>query len=73
MALKLYKKSPRPVRSIVKVFMQQLSYSMNVGVDDTLFGLNDNEMHLRRNVDDFLKKELMPHGEKLISKMAGMI
>ena len=43
--------------------MQQLLYSMNVGMDDALFGLNDDEMQLRRNVYDFLQKE--PHVEKI--------
>ena len=58
MALKLYRKSLRQVQSIA---MQQLSYSMNVGVDDALFGLTDDEMQLRRNVHNFLQKELKPH------------
>ena len=56
MALKLYRKSLRLVQSIA---MQQ--YSMNVGVDDALFGLTDDEMQLRRNVHNFLQKELKPH------------
>ena len=58
MALKLYRKSLRLVQSIA---IQQLSYSMNVGVDDALFGLTDDEMQLRRNVQNFLQKELKPH------------
>ena len=62
MALKLYRKSLRQVQSIA---MQQLSYSMNVGVDDALFGLTDDEMQLRRNVHNFLQKELKPHVEKI--------
>ena len=65
MALKLYRKSPRPLQRIAQVFMQQLSYSMNVGMDDALFGLTDDEMQLRRNVHDFLQKELKPHVEKI--------
>ena len=65
MALKLYRQSLRPVRSIAKVFMQQLLYSMNVGVDDALFGLTDDEMQLPRNVHDFLQKELKPHVDKI--------
>ena len=60
MALKLYRKSPRLVQSIA---MQQ--YSMNVGVDDALFGLTDDEMQLRRNVHNFLQKELKPHVQKI--------
>ena len=56
MALKLYRKSLRLVQSIA---MQQ--YSMNVGVDDALFGLTDDEIQLRRNVHNFLQKELKPH------------
>ena len=62
MALKLYRKSLRLVQSIA---IQQLSYSMNVGVDDALFGLTDDEMQLRRNVHNFLQKELKPHVEKI--------
>ena len=62
MALKLYRKSLRQVQSIA---MQQLTYSMNVGVDDALFGLTDDEMQLRRNVHNFLQKELKPHVEKI--------
>ena len=58
MALKLYRKSLRLVQSIA---IQQLSYSMNVGVDDALFGLTDDEIQLRRNVHNFLQKELKPH------------
>ena len=38
---------------------------MNVGVDDALFGLNDDEMQLRRNVHDFLQKELKQRVEKI--------
>ena len=60
MALKLYRKSLRLVQSFA---MQQ--YSMNVGVDDALFGLTDDEMQLRRNVHNFLQKELKPHVQKI--------